>query len=99
MNATFEEIVGTLKETKAVSLNGVDLSVKGVLILEDPEEDLIITPNFGGAAFLSWEVDLDDTGQAILVPGKHPQGQAIFTDGELELPDLWKLSQSWTFTD
>lgn len=102
--ATFEEIVTVLKNLKMVILDGIEIPITGILIVEDISEDLIITPIFGNAANLSYEVDLDEDDQPILVSGKHSMvdiNDLIIRKGDSgwELPNLWKFSQSWEFKD
>lgn len=102
--ATFEEIVPVLKNLKMVILDGIEIPITGILIVEDISEDLILTPIFGNAANLACEVDLDEDDQPILVSGKHSMvdiNDLIIRkgDGGWELPRLWKFSQSWEFKD
>ena len=102
--ANFESIVPVLKDRRSVILDGIELPIGGILIVEDIEEDLILTPIFGNAANLACEVDLNEDDQPILVPGKHSRGDIndlIIRKGEKgwELPSLWKFSQSWEFKD
>lgn len=102
--ATFEEIVPVLKNLKMVILDGIEIPITGILIVEDISEDLILTPIFGNAANLACEVDLDEDDQPILVSGKHSMvdiNDLIIRKGDngWELPRLWKFSQSWEFKD
>lgn len=102
--ATFEEIVPVLKNLKMVILDGIEIPITGILIVEDISEDLILTPIFGNAVYLACEVDLNEDDQPILVPGKHSRGDIndlIIRKGDSgwELPSLWKFSQSWEFKD
>nr|DAK33207.1 MAG TPA: hypothetical protein [Caudoviricetes sp.] len=102
--ATFEEIVPVLKNLKMVILDGIEIPITGILIVEDISEDLILTPIFGNAANLACEADLDEDDQPILVSGKHSMvdiNDLIIRKGDSgwELPRLWKFSQFWEFKD
>lgn len=102
--ANFESIVSVLKDRRVVILNGIEIPINGILIVEDISEDLILTPIFGNCANLSCEVDLDEDDQPILVSGKHSMidiNDLIIRKGDSgwELPSLWKFSQSWEFKD
>ena len=102
--ANFESIVSVLKDRRVVIINGIEIPISGILIVEDISEDLILTPIFGNCANLSCEVDLDEDDQPILVSGKHSMvdiNDLIIRKGDSgwELPSLWKFSQSWEFKD